>query len=39
MCDSVNAYRSECYDYLFSIAVQMKQAGLDPEKFENALQA
>ncbi|XP_064555706.1 probable methylthioribulose-1-phosphate dehydratase [Drosophila montana] len=30
---------SECYDYLFSIAVQMKQAGLDPEKFENALQA
>jgi len=29
-------YRSECYDYLFSIAVEMKKAGLDPEKFEKA---
>lgn len=23
-------YRCECYDYLFDIAVQMKQCGLDP---------
>jgi len=29
-------YRSECYDYLFSVAVEMKKAGLDPEKFEKA---
>jgi len=27
--------RSECYDYLFSIAVEMKKAGIDPEKFES----
>ncbi|XP_037810739.1 probable methylthioribulose-1-phosphate dehydratase [Lucilia sericata] len=24
---------AECYDYLFSVAVEMKKAGLDPEKF------
>uniref|UniRef100_T1GT83 Class II aldolase/adducin N-terminal domain-containing protein n=1 Tax=Megaselia scalaris TaxID=36166 RepID=T1GT83_MEGSC len=24
---------AECYDYLFEIAVKMKGAGLDPEKF------
>jgi methylthioribulose-1-phosphate dehydratase len=23
----------ECFDYLFEIAVKMKQAGLDPAKF------
>ncbi|KAH8403485.1 hypothetical protein KR215_001321 [Drosophila sulfurigaster] len=30
---------SECYDYLFSIAVEMKKAGLDPEKFEDVSKA
>lgn len=24
-------HRTECYDYLFDIAVRMKQMGLDPE--------
>lgn len=26
----VLSFRCECYDYLFDIAVQMKQHGLDP---------
>uniref|UniRef100_A0A1A9W2E9 Probable methylthioribulose-1-phosphate dehydratase n=1 Tax=Glossina brevipalpis TaxID=37001 RepID=A0A1A9W2E9_9MUSC len=26
-------YRAECYDYLFSMAVEMKKSGLDPEKY------
>lgn len=27
VCFSI--YRTECYDYLFDIAVQMKQSGID----------
>ena len=26
----VYRYRCECYDYLFDIAAQMRQCGLDP---------
>ncbi|EDW27735.1 GL19864 [Drosophila persimilis] len=38
-CRSGQTPRSECSDYLFSIAVEMKMAGLDPETFVDASKA